>query len=325
MSTNAMVAELRALLRLTETEIAVAELRRTQATTRAVERELAQNADNARSRRDAIAGLLRERGGVPDVFSLAAGRLTAAVKGQLDQAQPLSEALLGDLALEHQLHDRSRRLKALAAAGSDRGAEQLSERLERAHAATIEWLTTVVAQDAMGGPSALAPTTLQRLVGVGLRTAAVPVSLTRDTAERLIDSLARTGDAVQDRAGSLADTVAQTTETAAGTASAAAEAARRAALAEAQTQARRRGARRTARTLEQVRSSTGALGEDELPVEGYDKLTQPKAVAAVKKLEDVEQVRAVMAYEQAHKNRPSVVSAAQARSAELAQEVLGPS
>jgi hypothetical protein len=64
-----------ALLRLTETEVQVTETRRAQARTEAVERELRENAENARERARLVAAALRERGGVPDVVTTVAGRL----------------------------------------------------------------------------------------------------------------------------------------------------------------------------------------------------------------------------------------------------------
>jgi len=47
------------------------------------------------------------------------------------------------------------------------------------------------------------------------------------------------------------------------------------------------------------------------------------AVAAVKELTDSSDIRAIVAYEEAHKNRARVVSAAQTRLADIAQEVVG--
>ena len=48
-----------------------------------------------------------------------------------------------------------------------------------------------------------------------------------------------------------------------------------------------------------------------------------QAVAAVKELTDPSDVRTVVAYEEAHKDRQGVVSAAQTRLAGIAQEVAG--
>ena len=65
-----------------------------------------------------------------------------------------------------------------------------------------------------------------------------------------------------------------------------------------------------------------APDEDELPVTGYDQLTKPRAIALVKTLSQPEDVRSVIAYEESHRNRPDVVSAAQVRLAEIAKDVV---
>jgi hypothetical protein len=48
-----------------------------------------------------------------------------------------------------------------------------------------------------------------------------------------------------------------------------------------------------------------------------------EAVAAIKELTTPSDVRTILAYEEAHKNRHGVVSAAQTRVAAIAQEVVG--
>ena len=70
------------------------------------------------------------------------GRVGAVVKATVEQASPVDEALLGDLTLEHQLRDRAIYLRALAEAAKDSGVSKLAERIQKAHEATIEWLTT---------------------------------------------------------------------------------------------------------------------------------------------------------------------------------------
>ena len=70
------------------------------------------------------------------------------MKALTEQAQPFGEALLGDLALEHQLLDRARYIKALAVAMGSSDVEKLADRLIEAHSATVDWLTTVLAEDA---------------------------------------------------------------------------------------------------------------------------------------------------------------------------------
>jgi hypothetical protein len=112
--------QLRILLQLTQTEAQIAQTRVAQARTEAVRRELVENGRNAEERARRIADALREVGGYPDVVTPVVGRVTAFVKTSLEQVEPLSEALLQDLQLEHQLVDRARYLKVLATA-ADRG------------------------------------------------------------------------------------------------------------------------------------------------------------------------------------------------------------
>ena len=67
----------------------------------------------------------------------------------------------------------------------------------------------------------------------------------------------------------------------------------------------------------------GVLDADELPIPEYDELNLTDAVAAVKELEAPADIRTIIAYEEAHKNRQRLVSAAQTRVADIAQEVVG--
>ena len=106
-TTAELVKELVTLHRLTQTEIAVAETRRAQASTDDVERELRDNADMARERLQLLDDAIRELGGLPDYIGSALARLAAPAKALLEQGQPFEEALQGDLTLEHQLHDRA--------------------------------------------------------------------------------------------------------------------------------------------------------------------------------------------------------------------------
>ena len=317
-TTRQMIAELRELLRLTQTEIQIAETRRAQARTDAVERELARNAENGRRRARDIARTLRDLGGVPDVVTTVVGRLGATAKAGIEQAQPLTEALFGDLALEHQLQDRAKYLKGLATAAGNTRVVRLAERLDEAHGATIEWLTVVLAETAIGGPAALRPTPVQAVVGMGLGVASLPVR-----------TVTRSLNTVVDRAVRLRAKAQETAEEAAATASEMRDAVvdvvstgRDASLRQAEVRARREGADDTADAIHETRRDLGALDGDELPIRQYDTLTVARAVAAVQKLDRAEDVRAVIAYEEAHKNRGGVVSAAQVRIAELAREVL---
>ena len=187
--TSTVLAQLRTVLDLTNTEIQVAETRLAQARTEAVRRELTQNAANGRARAQSIEAAIRNLGGLPDVLGPLLGRAAAAVKALTEQAQPFGEALLGDLALEHQLLDRARYLKALAVAQGNADIEKLADRLIVAHTATVEWLTTVLAEDALGGPAALQRTPIQAATGVAVKLVNAPVSWSTRGLDRAVQTV----------------------------------------------------------------------------------------------------------------------------------------
>ncbi len=60
----------------------------------------------------------------------------------------------------------------------------------------------------------------------------------------------------------------------------------------------------------------------ELPVPGYEKLNKPRSIAAVERLESPQDLRTVMAFEEAGKNRADVVSAIQVRLAKVARAIV---
>lgn len=313
--TTTLQAQLRAVLDLTNTEIQIAETRMAQARTEAVRRELSENADNARARAEAIEAALRELGGVPEVVGPFLGRAAAMVKAMVEQAQPFDEALLGDLALEHQLLDRARYIKALATTARQHDVVALADRLITAHSATVDWLTTVLAEDALGGPAALRRTPLQAAAGTAVKLVNLPVAWSARGLDRVLDTVRATPPALGDllAQGAQAGDVAVKTLTAS----------RDAALQTAERVTRREGAGAAADALRSIRTATGVLEPDELPIADYDDLNVGQAVAAVKELTEPADVRAIVAYEEAHKNRSGVVSAAQTRLAAIAQEVTG--
>jgi hypothetical protein len=313
--TTTLLAQLRAVLDLTNTEIQVAETRVAQARTEAVQRELAQNAANGRDRAEAIESAIREMGGFPDIVGPFIGRAAAAVKALTEQAQPFDEALLGDLALEHQLLDRARYIKALSVAVGHKDIQSLADRLIEAHSATVDWLTTVLAEDALGGPAALRRTPLQAATGAAVRLAYIPMSLSARGLDRAIDTVRTAPPALEEllSRGAQARDVALKTLTAS----------RDAALETAERVVRGEGAEEAADALHTVRAATGVLDPDELPIADYTELNVSQAVAAVKDLSEPADIRAIIAFEEAHKNRQGVVSAAQTRLADIAKEVVG--
>lgn len=313
--TTKLLAQLRAILDLTNTEIQVAETRITQARTEAVRTELEQNASNGRDRAEAIEGAIRDLGGYPDVIGPFLGRAAAAVKALTEQAEPFDEALLGDLALEDQLLDRSRYLKALAVAAKEQDVQALAERLITAHSATVDWLTTVLAEDALGGPAALRRTPLQAAAGAAVKAVNLPLTWTTRGVDRTVEALRSSGPAFNE----LVSRGARVSEIT----SKAISASRDAALSAAEKVTRDEGAGQAADALHSVRDAAGVLDASELPISDYDELTVADAVAAVKDLTDASDIRTIVAWEEAHKNRSRVVSAAQTRLAAIAQEVVG--
>ncbi|MDT5218475.1 MAG: hypothetical protein QOF15_580 [Mycobacterium sp.] len=313
--TTRLLAQLRTLLDLTHTEIQVAETRVAQARTEAVRDELTQNASNGRERAEAIEGAIRNLGGYPDVIGPFLGRAAAAVKALTEQATPFDEALLGDLALEDQLLDRARYTKALAVAAKETEIVSLADRLITAHAATVEWLTTVLAEDALGGPAALRRTPLQVAAGTAVKLVNLPVAWSVRGLDRAVETLRSTGPAFNElvqRGGNATDIATK-----------ALAASRDAALEAAEKVTRSEGADRAANALHTGRAAAGVLDASELPIPDYDELNVTDAVAAVKELSAPEDLRAIIAYEEAHKNRQRIVSAGQTRVAAIAQEVVG--
>lgn len=310
-----LLAQLRVLLDLTHAEVQVAETRVLQARTDAVRRELEQNAEHGRERALEIEAAIRDLGGYPDVIAPLLGRATALVKSFGEQAQPFDEALLGDLVLEHQLLDRARYLKALAVGVQDADVEELAGKLITAHSATVDWLTTVLAEDALGGPAALRRTPMQAAAGIAVKAVNLPITWSTRGLDRALNALRRTPPALED----LADRSAAARDVAAR----ALAASRDAALETAERVTRDAGAEDAADVLHSLRAASGVVGSDELPIADYDDLNVGDAVAAIKKLTAPADLRVIIAYEEQHKNRQGVVSAAQVRVADIAREVVG--
>lgn len=313
--TTRLLAQLRTLLDLTNTEIQIAETRVIQARTEAVRRELSQNAERGRERAEAIQARIRDLGGYPDVIGPFLGRAAAAVKALTEQAEPFDEALLGDLALEDQLLDRARYTKALAIAAKNKDVENLADRLITAHTATVEWLTTVLAEDALGGPAALRRTPVQVAAGTAVKLVNLPVTWSARGIDRAVESLRTAGPAFRElveRGGNAGEIAAK-----------ALSASQNAALRAAERVTRNEGADGAADALHEGRETVGVLDASELPIANYDELNISDAVAAIKDLTTPRDVRVIIAYEEAHKDRQRIVSAAQTRVAAIAKEAVG--
>ncbi|TYP90744.1 ferritin-like domain-containing protein [Blastococcus xanthinilyticus] len=314
-----LVNQLRALVLLTQTEEQIARTRISQARTDAVRRELTQNADNAAARSLEITEQLRALGGVPDVVTPLVGRLSAGLKATFEQAGSVEEALLQDLQLEHQLLDRATYLKVLADTAGETKVRRLAEKLIEAHTATVEWLTVVLAEEALGGPAALVATPAQRVAGAVARGVNAPVRFWANTVNNAVDTVKHAGEetsdrfsAVSDRAAALSDAVRETLTVG-----------RAASLRRAERIAQREGNQDAAEVARAAREELGDVTADELPIKGYDSLSVQDAVKAVKQLKTPHDINVIIRYEETHKNRANVASAAQTQLAALAKDAVG--
>ena len=293
-NTDKLIGQLRILHHLTNTEAQIAQTRQAQARNDTVRQEFMTNAANAHERAGLIAAALRELGGIPDVVTPALGRATALAKAVVEQAQPITAALFGDLALEHQLFDRARYLEVLADAADHDNTRVLARRLQAAHQETIEWITSVLAQEASGKPTAVQPTPVQKAVGRLTRAANYPTRWTATRINRTAEALARTRSRVATVTEAAADSLT---------------AGRDAGLQQAERIATRRGARTIATTLHRTRVLTGGLTEGELPVDNFDDLTVSEVETEVTQLTDTAAVAALLRYEQSHKDRAGATTA----------------
>ena len=207
-ATDTLVVQLRMLDQLTQTEAQVARMRLAQARTDAVRRELSENGDNAVRRARRISAQLRALNAVPDVVEPALGRVLALAKSTVEQAQPIDEALLGDLALEHQLLDRARYVRVLAERAGLPEVQELADDLVTAHSATVEWLTTVLVEEALGGPSALVPTPLQRVAGGVAAAVTFPTRFAVRGANRAVNTVYRRGEQTRETLEGVAAAIA---------------------------------------------------------------------------------------------------------------------
>jgi hypothetical protein len=310
---RALSGELVALLRLTRAEAQTARIRVAQARDENIRRELQDNAEAADLRALGIQDALRRVGGTPDVVGDALGRVVALTKATTEQLQPFSEGLLGDLALEHQLRDRVVFTRVLAETQDEPAVASLMNDLEAAHSETIAWIRVRLAELAQGGPVALSPTPPQAAASALARFATLPSRQTAALVNKAADALRRGGSKAKQSAGSTLRRVQENVEATGEVI----EAGRDAALERAEQVAPTADGRTAAR---EARESLGTVDADTLPIDGYESLSGADAVRRIKELTSSEELRVVLRYEEAHKNRKGATNAAQARLTELAEE-----
>ena len=316
--TTELISLLNTLLRLTAHEAATARARVSQATTDATRRELTQNAAKGDQRATAIRQAVRDLGGAPDVVGVALGKAAAAAKLPLEQTMPVSEALLADLALEHQLFDRARLVKVLAADADAADLVALAERLENAHGDTIQWLFTVLAETALGGPAALAPTALQIAAG----TARSAATFASSAAASGLNKAVATAGTLTDRTGETVTHQVSRLKSLSRSARKVVGAGREATLSEAEVQTRKQFGTAAANTVHHVREDLGVIPAAELPIAAYDRKSAVEVAKAVAALHSTDDLHVVLAYEKAHKNRQAVITAVTRRVTQLARELI---
>jgi len=310
---KSLLAELSTLLRLTRTEAQIARVRIFQARRDDIRRELADNAREADVRSRRIQAAIRRLGGVPDVFADAVGRVTALTKATFEQVQPFSEGLLGDLALEHQLRDRAVFTRVLAEAQNQPTVVALMTQLEQAHTETIEWITVRLAEVAQGGPVALSPTPAQAAVSTVTRMALLPSR----SGAALIN---KTVNLIQRGRGQAEQAVETTRDRVVATSKATGQvigAGRDAALARAEQVAPSVQVRKA---VHETREGLGTIEVRDLPIKGYDNLSVDAAGKAINALDSADEVRLVLRFERAHKNRKGVLTTGEKRITELAEQ-----
>jgi hypothetical protein len=143
-----------------------------------------------------------------------------------------------------------------------------------AHTATVQWLTTVLAEDALGGPAARRRTPAQAGSGVVVKLVQLPALWSARGVDRVVATLRAARPAVEDvlsRTGDIGQVLTRTLS-----------ASRDAVLETAEKVSRREGAGEVADALHSLRSTSGVLDPDELPIGEYDTLNVYDAVAATR-------------------------------------------
>jgi hypothetical protein len=319
-ATDTIIAQLRAIEQLTRTEAQTARIRIAQARTDEVRRELRQNADDAARRIERITAQLRALDAAPDVITPAITRVLTLVRSTLEQAQPVEEALLTDLTLEHQLQDRARYVKVLAQRAQLPQVEKLADDLVAKHGLTIDWINTTLAEEALGGPAKLAPTPLQRVAGGVAQAVTLPTRFAVQGVNRAVDGLTRVGDQARDTVTTTVNTVVGTVTRVGSDGREVVTAGRDAALRKAEQVADREGAEPVAEAVHATRAELGSLTAKELPIKGFEELSAQGAAAAIRELTDPDEVSTMLAFEERNRNRAGVVSAARSRFAALAKD-----
>lgn len=278
--TALLARELHTLHDLTVQESVVARVRRLQARDASVRQELSDNAADAGSRAAAIAQAQAALGTPRDVAAPVLGTALALLRAQTDLLRSPSGALLGDLALEDALLAHTRFVRQLAQELGDEPVVALAERLEESHTETAAWVRDRLAEVAAAEAPAVRPLPPQLLVAAAQAAAFVPLRAAGSLLRRLRPAAQEAVQAVEERVEDV---------------------------------------------TEQVRGVDGTdvvdltvPAENELPIKEYARLSGDTIMRHVGDMDSVDELREVLAFERAHKDRTGVVAALQARLSELA-------
>lgn len=317
-----LITQLDILLRLTAQEAATARGRLTQVTADATRREFTQHAAQCDKRAQAIRQAVRDLGGAPDMVGMTLGKAVAVAKFPLEQAMPITEALLADLALEHQLFDRARLVQVLAADADAPDLVALAERLETAHGTTIQWLFTVLSETAIGGPAALAPTGLQVAAATARSAATFAGSSAATGLNKAVATAGNVTGRLQGSANQSVTSQVGRVSSLAGGVKSIFRVGRDATLAETEKQVSRELGKDRADAMHHAREQLGALSAAELPIRGFDGLTAQDVTAKLNRMTNADDIQVILAYEKAHKHRAGVVTAGTKRIRQIAKDLV---
>ena len=158
---------------------------------------------------------------------------------------------------------------------------------------------------------------MQAVIGFGRRVGQLPARQATAVVNRSVD----TARSVRDRSSDVVSTNVARTRQLVEAAGEIWTAGRDATLKRSEELAAQRGNRDQAASIHRTRRNLGAVEAAELPVRGYDSLTVATASRRIERLTDADDVRAVLAYEEANKDRKSVVSTARRRLEAIASEL----
>ena len=243
--------------------------------------------------------------------------LVGALDTDVESAQVAAEVKLENLINRGRLGD-ARLAAEQARYRTVQYAEALRQKLDatRRDVRSVDWLTTVLAEEALGGPAALSPTPLQRVAGTVAHAVGLPTRFAVEQVNRAVQTVYRTGEQVTGVVGDVAGRAAQLGS---GTREVA-TAGRDAALHQAERVARRDGADTVAAAVHETRADMGTVAASELPIKHYEEMTAQQAIAALRELTDPDELRTMIAFEERHKNRSGVISAAQTHFAVAAKD-----